>query len=124
MEDNVRHNALVSLALVVITSVFAVHACAEGCARKPENAVGWEPPSEGIVTNARDAVKIASIAWSSVNPRAKNLPEADWQQSMQAVLTDHIWKVSRKKPTDTIGGDLVISISQCDGRVLDVLLTQ
>jgi len=115
-----------ALVLVLALSPFAGIASAEtlGCTREQKGASGWEPPANGIITNASDALKIGYIAWASVNPKARESSESKWERNMKAVLADHVWKVSMKRAADAIGGDLIISISKCDGRVLDIVLTQ
>jgi hypothetical protein len=119
----VRRLAVILLVIIISAASSAIHARAEECVRKLSDAVGWVPPPEGVVQNASDAVRIAHIAWSSINREAR-ISESRWSRSMKASLAGNVWKVSRRRPADTMGGDLIISISKCDGRILDVLLTQ
>lgn len=99
-------------------------AVAADCGPQPGSAGNWEPPRKGIVTNAVDALDIARMAWIAVNPVAKTITLDEWRKSWKASLDGNVWEVDQSRRPDTIGGDVIISISRCDGRILNILLTQ
>lgn len=47
-----------------------------------------------------------------------------WQKEMTATLKDGVWEVTEPIPANAVGGSLFVFISQKDGRILDVLMTQ
>jgi len=50
--------------------------------------------------------------------------EQVWQSTMVAVLNDGVWEITNKVKTGEIGGALFIYISEKDGRVVGIYLTQ
>ncbi|HEX3808697.1 MAG TPA: hypothetical protein VHW02_03260 [Rhizomicrobium sp.] len=87
----------------------------------------WQPPPGGVVKDGRAAISIAHAIWASQFPThfARIGTDADWQTNMMATLRDGVWEVTGK-PTEggSVGGGLFIYISQQDGRILGVYLTQ
>ena len=99
------------------------YASASQCGHQIGSATNWVPPPAGIVNNQRDAISIAYIAWASINPKMKSVKPDEWQTDMSARLQDNVWIVTQKDAAKYVN-NLIISISRCDGRVVDVRMTQ
>jgi hypothetical protein len=83
----------------------------------------WQPPAEGVVRDKWAAIEIAHAAWFSLWPSKTRASVDLWQSKMEATLKDGVWEVTTPM-TDEVGGSFFIFISQKDGRVLDVVMTQ
>jgi hypothetical protein len=87
----------------------------------------WQPPEGGVIRDEKAAIIIAHAIWLSDHPDLASGAgnEDDWLKVMQGTLRDGVWEVTAKdSPTPTIGGALFIYLSQRDGHVLAIVLTQ
>lgn len=88
-----------------------------------QSGPAWQPPPEGVVRDEWAAIEIAHAVWFSVW-RARPVPDVKlWQKDMRATLKDGVWEVTAPVQT-SVGGSLFVFISQRDGRVLNVSMTQ
>ena len=94
--------------------------------RNPINAhaFGLDSSKEGIVRDGRTAITIAHAVWSSLHPELR-VDESVWQKNLVATLKDGVWKVTEPPlGRDEIGGEIWFLISQKDGRVMGIYMTQ
>ncbi|HSM94522.1 MAG TPA: hypothetical protein VLT91_00660 [Rhizomicrobium sp.] len=84
----------------------------------------WHPPTGGLVQDKWAAIEIAHAAWFSVAHAKKPFPLSDWQSHMVATLKGGVWHVTRPNDPGGLDGGNTIAISQCDGRVLDMVIGQ
>lgn len=85
----------------------------------------WQPPKNGVVRDGKAAITIAHTVWQSMNPGLHISSDEDWQRHMIVSLHDGIWKVAEQPlGKNEIGGGIWFLISQKDGRVVGIHLTQ
>ncbi|HET7561445.1 MAG TPA: hypothetical protein VFJ87_03590 [Rhodanobacteraceae bacterium] len=88
-------------------------------------SVTWHPPKKGVVRDSKAAITIAHAVWLSMNPDLQIGNEKAWQSGMTASLHNGIWHVAEKPLShQELGGGLQIDISQRDGRITGIYLTQ
>ena len=108
------------LAPMIVGAIFlATTSCAE--MNPPGPANGLRP-----VADAPTAIRLARLAWIGAHPELADRigSEAVWQAHERAVLEEGVWTVWDPVPPNAIGGSLYILLSQADGRVLNMYLTQ
>ena len=89
-----------------------------------ESGPAWRPPLEGVVRDEWAAIEIAHAVWFSLN-RARPVPDVKlWQKNRRATLKSGVWQVTAPMPANMVGGSLFVFISQKDGQVLNVFMTQ
>jgi hypothetical protein len=115
-----------AILLLVVVSVGEAAAGPTASNQLPNAHAGWQPPSEGVVRDGKAAIAIARAVWLSMNPSisARVGGEEIWQSDMIATLQDGVWEVTNKMSSTDIGGALFIYISQRDGRIVGIYLTQ
>ncbi len=90
--------------------------------------VPWSPPQAGVIQDGQTAISIARLMWFSMNPALvfgnPHSSDADWQARSEATLKDGVWHITPKLPPRTVGGGLNMELSQRDGRVLRMYMTQ
>jgi hypothetical protein len=114
---------VVSVAVVVM-SALALPAC-ETMGDKEK----WQPPTEGLVRDARAAITIARAVWistTSANSRIANNvgSDDDWQSGMTATLREGVWEVATTSEPNSISVDLIICVAQRDARIVGIYVIQ
>jgi hypothetical protein len=85
----------------------------------------WEPPSGGLVRDKWAAIEIAHAAWFSAWRAHGERPSVDvWEKSFDATLSDGVWEVTEPMKPNEIGGSVFVFVSQKDGRILSMFITQ
>jgi hypothetical protein len=118
-----RQTLAICVGLLVAAAIPA-EATASERAHQTGSTASWYSPPNGVVPDPQSAIDIARIAWSPINPRAASVKKHIWDKYMTASLDQDVWTVTQKEVLDQIGGRLIIQISRCNGRVMDVRITQ
>jgi hypothetical protein len=117
--------ALLTATIILIASLVTVANADEP--KLPKwviDSAKWQPPPEGVVRGEWAAIEIAHAVWFSLN-RARPVPDVKlWQKNMRATLKSGVWQVTTPMPANMVGGSLFVFISQRDGRIMNVFMTQ
>ncbi len=87
-----------------------------------DSGAAWQPPAEGVVRDKWAAIEIAHAAWFSVGRRQPASVDL-WQKNFDATLADGVWEVTEKTGPE-VGGSVFVFVSQKDGRILSIFMTQ
>lgn len=106
--------------------LFLMFSSMSAFAARGDEALHWQPSKQGVIRDPQTAITIARAIWISTHPDVKQLigSEAVWQSGNVATLDKGVWEVSPRNAKGEPEDGVHIFLSQRDGRVLNIFLTQ